>query len=196
LDKNTSGVMVIAKNAAAFASLAKQFRDRMVRKEYVALVWGRPSEGGGIINRPVGRHRTDRKKMSSLHFVPRVREAITEWQLEECFRVKTPKSESDWVSLLRLRPQTGRTHQIRVHLADQGYPIVGDVTYGSMRTHKERLQVPGIGDFPRQALHAEKLFFRHPQSDRGIEFCAPLWPDVEGLLQRLREPSPAAVGLS
>ena len=127
--------------------------------------------------------------MSSLHSFSRSREAITEWQVEETFRVGSLGSRFSWVTLLRLRPRTGRTHQIRVHLADQGNPVVGDRVYGRKRNdlNKDRLEVRDLIDFHRQALHAEKLGISHPRTGVILEIVAPLPLDMKLLLGRLRE---------
>lgn len=189
LDKDTSGVMVIAKHGQAFHQIALQFRERRVCKEYLALVWGRFDRERGIIERPIGRHRRDRKRMSSIQFLSRLREAVTEWQVEDSYRVGPHGNRFSWVTLLRVKPRTGRTHQIRVHLADQGYPVVGDRIYGRKRQDlgKNYVAVPGLVDFPRQALHAERLRFGHPRTGMSLEFCAPLFQDMKGLLDSLRE---------
>lgn len=189
LDKDTSGVMVIAKHGQAFHQIALQFKERRVCKEYLALVWGKIDRERGRIDRPIGRHWRDRKRMSSIHRRARLREAITEWQVEDSFRVGAPGNHLSWVTLLRLRPRTGRTHQIRVHLSDQGYPVVGDRVYGPKRRSlaKNPMEVPGLTDFPRQALHAEKIAFSHPRTGMTLEFHAPLSPDMKRLLDFLRE---------
>ena len=189
LDKNTSGVMVVAKDAETFRDLALQFQERRIQKEYIALVWGRFDREKGIINRPIGRHRSDRKKMSSIHRLGRSRDAVTEWQVEDSFQVAAPGHRFSWVTLLRLRLHTGRTHQIRVHLADQGHPIVGDPLYGPKQKEfaKAAVEAPELTDFPRQALHAEKLAFFHPRSATLVEFHAPLFTDIKGLLDCLGE---------
>ncbi len=189
LDKDTSGVMVIAKHGQAFHQIASQFKERRVRKEYLALVWGELDKKRGVIDRPIGRHRGDRKRMSSIHCLPRSREAITEWQVEESFEVGLRRHRFSSITLLRLNPRTGRTHQIRVHLADQGYPVVGDRIYGPKRQGliKNPMEVPGLVDFPRQALHAERLGFSHPCTGVTLEFQAPLPPDMQRLLNCLRQ---------
>lgn len=187
LDKDTSGAMVVAKHDLAFHDLARQFKDRQVLKEYVALVWGKMEPAQGSIDRPIGRHRSDRKRMSSVRFLSRKREAVTEWAVEGLFPVGAGKSHLAWITLARLRPRTGRTHQIRVHLADQGYPIVGDKIYGWKRRSfsAAEISVPGLLDFPRQALHAEKLVFYHPRSGAAMEFQAPMFDDMKKLLADL-----------
>ena len=189
LDKDTSGVMVVAKHGRAFHYLATQFRERKIRKEYLALVWGRVQHERGIINRPIGRHRTDRKRMSSRHSISRLRAAITEWRVEDCFRVGPDAGSFSRVTWLRLRPFTGRTHQIRVHLADQGYPIVGDRIYGRKRqtANRKAMAPTALAEFPRQALHAEKIAFIHPATGQVMEFRAPLPSDLQRLLDQLRK---------
>lgn len=189
LDKDTSGVMVVAKHEQAFHHIALQFKERRVLKEYLALVWGLVDPKRGAVNRPIGRHRSDRKRMSSLYSLPGLREALTEWQVKESFGVGATREANGWVTLLRLRPHSGRTHQIRVHLADQGYPVVGDRTYGRRRgvLGRDRVGLPALDDFPRQALHAERLGFSHPRTGLAVEFTAPLPLDMQRLLDSLRE---------
>jgi 23S rRNA pseudouridine1911/1915/1917 synthase len=188
LDKDTSGVMIVAKNMASFHQLVSQFQSRTVRKEYLALVYGLMRSESGVINRPIGRHRSDRKRMSSLHPMRKTREAVTEWSVEERFFLSSVRK--DWESgltLLRIRPRTGRTHQIRVHFADLGYPLVGDRVYG--RRAKGRFQAaadPAFERFGRQALHAERLCIELGKTARPTEFMAPLPPDLAGLLNYLR----------
>lgn len=188
LDKDTSGAMIVAKHERAFGRLASQFKERRILKEYLALVWGRLDQQRGLIHRPIGRHRSDRKRMSSLHTVSRLRDATTEWRVEECFGVGSPSDPFSWVTWLRVIPRTGRTHQIRVHLSDHGYPIVGDKIYGRRRQSLQSslVAVPDLVDFPRQALHAEKLRFNHPDTGTPLEIHAPLFPDMKDLLERLR----------
>jgi 23S rRNA pseudouridine1911/1915/1917 synthase len=180
--------MVIAKNGQAFHRMALQFRERRVLKEYLALAWGGMAEEKGEIDRPIGRHRSDRKRMSSLYSVSRCRAAVTEWRQEALFKLASHGGRFSWIALLRLKPRTGRTHQIRVHLADQGHPVVGDRIYGPKRqelvkNHVER----SLSDFPRQALHAERLGFIHPRTGATLKFCAPLARDMRELLDHLRE---------
>jgi 23S rRNA pseudouridine1911/1915/1917 synthase len=183
LDKDTSGVMVVAKHGRALERLAAQFKDRSVRKEYLALVWGRMKKERGVIDRPIGRHRADRKRMSSVRAHARVREALTEWRVEEFFPIGPSGGRFSGVTLLRLRPHSGRTHQLRVHLADDGHPVVGDRVYGAKAASVEST----LNDFPRQALHAERLEFKHPTTGAAMKFCAPLAPDMDGLLRDLKE---------
>ena len=188
LDKDTSGVMVIAKTAAALEWLARQFKNREVEKEYVALVWGKFPVNSGVMNQPVGRHRSDRKRMSSRYSVANARDAVTKWRVQKTFSIRTDSSSRIWVSWLRLKPKTGRTHQLRVHLADFGFPIVGDKVYGLKR--KDRLRqdcvTRELETFPRQALHALKLSFIHPMKNL-CTYSAPLPEDMRRLLNFLED---------
>ncbi|HXG51944.1 MAG TPA: RluA family pseudouridine synthase [candidate division Zixibacteria bacterium] len=185
LDKDTSGVIVVAKNDLAYTRLARQFKSRRVAKEYLGLVWGRMGSASGVIDRPIGRHRSDRKRMSSLHALARKREAVTEWTVEREFAVARGRRGDVWVTLLRLRPRTGRTHQLRVHLSDWGHAIVGDPVYGGRR--REATGIAVLDSFPRQALHAERLGFEHPRTGQAVEFHAPVPEDMAELLRALED---------
>lgn len=190
LDKDTSGVMVVAKHDGPFRHLSLQFKDRRVTKEYAAFVWGRVVQKKGVIDRPIGRHRSDRKRMSSLHSLPRSRSAVTEWETENSFGLPSLQGSLFWVTWLRVKPHTGRTHQIRVHLADQGFPVIRDQVYGRRKQgvpKKEDLAIPGLVDFPRQALHAERLRLVHPRTGVSLEFTAPWFEDMKGLLELLKQ---------
>lgn len=154
LDKDTSGCILIAKNDAAHAALAKQFAERTTRKTYLAVVRGRPRATAGVITGAIARHPVHRQRMSVSNR-PDARAAETAWKL---------LASDGKTSLLECRPKTGRTHQIRVHLKHLGHPIAGDRVYG------------GGADFPRQLLHAWKLEVLHPRTAQPLEFCAPL-PD-------------------
>ena len=167
LDRGTSGVLVAAKNDAAHRGLAEQFRDHTIERIYRALVRGLPGGDEGRIDRPVGRHRRDRKRMSVAS--PAGREALTAWRVLERFA-------RSGVSWLEIRPETGRTHQIRVHLASAGMPIVGDPIYG--RRDPTRL-------LERPALHAAVLGFRHPRAGETLRFDAPEPDDLADALRRL-----------
>lgn len=171
LDKDTSGVLVIAKDAATLADLGAQFRKREVEKQYLAFVWGRMRRSSGTISEPIGRNPTHRKRMAVRQGG---REAVTSYAVCE---------QLDGMTMLRLFPKTGRTHQIRVHLAAIGHPIVGDAVYGSGRTHR------GGALIQRQALHAERITFRHPHTGERVAFVAPLADD---LVQLRRRSAPAA----
>jgi len=165
LDRGTSGVLVVAKRDAAHASLAAQFKDHSIERIYRALVRGVPGADAGRCDAAIGRHPTDRKRMS-VH-ARAGRAALTEWRVERRY----PRSQ---VSLLEVRPGTGRTHQIRVHLAASGLPIVGDTVYGR---GAEQL---GLA---RPALHAAVLGFTHPSSGARLRFEAPLPPDFRAALE-------------
>lgn len=167
LDKDTSGVLLIARTAAALADLGDQFRQREIAKQYLALVAGLPRTVTGTIDRPIGRHPVQRKKMA---VQAHGRVARTRYEVLERFRR---------VALVRAFPETGRTHQIRVHLSAIGHPIIGDALYA--RAH------PGTADLiARQALHAEAIAFRHPGSGRDLRITAPLPADFVAALVALR----------
>lgn len=172
LDRDTSGVLVAAKNERSLNQLVNQFKDRKVRKEYLALVWGCPHPAQGTIQTLIGRHTRDRKKMSATP--KRGRPAVTVYETMEVF----PE-----IALIRLRPETGRTHQIRVHLAHIGHAVVGDTHYGS-RTVKH-LPAP----VHRQLLHAAALTFDHPTTGKRLTFTAPMPADMAALLAVLRQES-------
>jgi 23S rRNA pseudouridine1911/1915/1917 synthase len=174
LDKQTSGVMVIARTAPAIRSLGRQFKDREVRKEYIALVHGKVAQLEGIVDAPLGRDPVDRKKISVR--ARKRRTAVTRYRLLEYVGP---------CSLLSVHPETGRTHQIRVHLASLGHPVVGDTVYGGGRRLSGNLQplVSGLGRF---FLHAHRLEFRHPRTGAALEFSAPLPEELAQLLDELR----------
>lgn len=171
LDRDTSGVMVVAKTQQAMDSLAAQFQDRRVQKVYVAVVAGIPSPAAGRIETLIGRSRTDRKKMSATP--SRGKAAITNYRLVEVF---------DGFSLVRLRIETGRTHQIRVQMAHIGCPVAGDAVYGGNR----RRLWEALGGCERQMLHAETLSFIHPSTGERVEYTAPLPPDMLAFVDGLR----------
>ncbi|MBD3380369.1 MAG: RluA family pseudouridine synthase [Candidatus Omnitrophica bacterium] len=161
LDKDTSGVMVVAKNDRALRSLGKQFRNRTVNKQYAALVKGRVELDNGVIEAPLGRHPVDRRKMCV--DPEKGRNARTVYHVVKRFEKFT---------FLRLELDTGRTHQIRVHLKHLGYPVLGDRTYG------------GPAVMSRQALHSEKLGFSHPDTGRRVEFTVPVPEDMMRVIER------------
>lgn len=172
LDKDTSGVLVAAKSAPALDHLARQFKDRSVEKIYLALVQGRPKTNAGEVTLPIGRHPVDRKKMSVRS--RRSRPATTVWQ------VRTPYLGC---CLLQVRLMTGRTHQIRVHCAAMGHPILGDRVYGGpTQLALGESQLP-VG---RQMLHAWRLTIQHPVRRERMTFEAPLPPDMADLINALR----------
>jgi 23S rRNA pseudouridine1911/1915/1917 synthase len=169
LDRGTSGLMVVAKNDRAHAELARQFHDREVEKEYVALVWG-VVQAGRRIDLPIGRDPADRKKMSAR--ARRARSATT--------RV-TKALHMPGVSLIHVAISTGRTHQIRVHLSAIGHPIVGDAVYGGLRRRVAGDLRPVLA-LNRPFLHAGRLVFHHPADGRKMEFEAPLPQDLQSVL--------------
>jgi 23S rRNA pseudouridine1911/1915/1917 synthase len=170
LDKDTSGVMVIAKSDKTHHALVELFKTRQVKKVYHAIVDGSTAQRHGSVSKPIGRHRSNRKKMAVLEHGGR--EALTSWKvLEELNHSMT---------YLEIRPETGRTHQIRVHMAYLGHPVAGDRLYG--RKNNEYLAL-GI---KRQCLHAYSLSFNHPVTGREQYFIAPLWPDMAETLEKLR----------
>ena len=182
LDRDTSGVLIVAKTDRAHESLARQMKKRSVVKEYVALAAGRPKLRKGEIALAIGRDPKDRKKMKGFRTPapPSIREARTLYAIEK-----------EWpalgLSLLRLRLITGRTHQIRVHLAAIGCPIVGDPVYGKPRyTQVKDMELKkALVAFPRQALHAEKIAFHHPATQQIVELEA-AWPeDLKDLVNRV-----------
>jgi 23S rRNA pseudouridine1911/1915/1917 synthase len=170
LDKDTSGALVVAKTDAAMARLAADFHGRRIRKEYLAIVHGRLPGQEQRVETEIGRSGHDRKRMSARP-PGRGRNAVT--------HVKAVEELGDF-TLARVRIETGRTHQIRVHMAFIGHPVAGDRQYGGRR---ERA---GAGSFPRQMLHAETLAFAHPSTGRAVSFKAPLPADFAAALARLR----------
>jgi 23S rRNA pseudouridine1911/1915/1917 synthase len=176
LDRGTSGLLVVAKDDETHRALARQFASRRVEKEYLALVHGAPAGRQGEIAAPIGRDPVHRKRMSAR--APRGREARTSWQIEE---------RLDGAALLRVRIHTGRTHQIRVHLASIGHPVAGDVTYGGTRAPSCRLADAreALRGLRRPALHAARLVFTHPATGERVAFASPLPPDLLAVLHRL-----------
>ncbi|WP_376100558.1 RluA family pseudouridine synthase [Roseomonas sp. CCTCC AB2023176] len=179
LDKDTSGVMVVAKSDVAHQALSTAFAERNLERAYLALAWGLPSPAAGEVEAPVGRHPTDRKRMAVVQRGGK--HALT--------RYVTERAWGTACALLRCRLATGRTHQIRVHLAHLGHPLVGDPVY-LRRTPTASRGLPEatrdvLLSFPRQALHAATLAFRHPVTGEELSFSSPVPPDMAALIAAL-----------
>ena len=174
LDRGTSGLMVVAKHDAAHQELSRQFSDREVEKEYVALVWG-VVQTGRRIDEPIGRDPGNRQKMSTR--ARRSRSAVTRVTYAHHFK---------GVSLLRVAIATGRTHQIRVHLSAIGHPIVGDSTYGGVH-RRVPANLRAVMRLERPFLHSGRLAFTHPSDGRRVEFESPLPPDLQTVLDDIQQ---------
>jgi len=172
LDKETSGVLLVAKDDASHRGLSEQFAGRHLRKEYLALVSGVPRLKAGVVERSISRHPVHRERMTTGEGG---RPARTDWEVLEVF--------GHGAALLRCRIHSGRTHQIRVHLKSLGHPVLGDVTYGWKRG-------AGQPPAPRVMLHAERIAFLHPITARPLDLHAPLPRDFETLLAELRAMPP------
>lgn len=185
IDKDTSGLLVIAKSEVAMASLAQQFYDHSIERTYLALVWGEPSEDSGTVDMAIGRSAKNRKIMDTFPEGDYGKHAITHWQVIKRLR---------YVSLISCKLETGRTHQIRIHLKHIGHPLFNDAAYGGDKIRKGT-QFSKYKMFihncfkiiPRQALHAKSLGFIHPISGEYIYFESPLPQDMEDVLQKWDE---------
>ena len=171
LDVGTSGLMVVAKSEHAYTVLKDAFRERTVDKRYHALVQGHPDPLVGTVDAPIDRHPTSPYKFA---VVAGGRDSVTHYEVQEAFR---------HASLLEVHLETGRTHQIRVHMAALKHPCVGDVTYGADPTLSKRLGLE------RQWLHAVRLSFAHPSDGRWVSYESPYAPDLQRALDRVREPT-------
>ena len=183
LDRDTSGVIVVAKNDLAHRRLSAAFEERRVSKVYLALVWGNPGAEQGIIDEPIDRHPRDRKRMA---VVSGGRDAVTRWRVRERF---------SFASFIEAHPETGRTHQIRVHMANMKNPIIGDATYGGDKrsfgdvAHDQREHAARVNELAaRHALHARHIAFDHPGTGIRIDIAAPLPDDMADVLDLLRHP--------
>lgn len=180
LDKDTSGLMVVAKNDKTHQSLTAQFADRSLSRVYQALVWGLPNPLEGEVEGAIGRHPRARQKMAVV--TQGGKEALTYYETLEAF--------GTLVSLVSCKLATGRTHQIRVHLAHKGHPVVGDPLYGSRKrtpSGADKGLVAQLQNFPRQALHAGEIKFIHPGTGRRVSFKAPLPKDMADLLKAIKK---------
>ena len=173
LDKDTSGVLAIARTLSALRSLSAQFKNRSVQKRYLALVSGVIKKGSGTIDVALGRHVRERKKISVHTNMPR--EAMTLYRVKERFKQAT---------LVEVEIKTGRTHQIRVHMAHIGHPVLGDRVYGGVRA-----ATIGQEPLPRQMLHAASLSLYHPETGHPMTFSAPPPQDMAGVIEGLRSPA-------
>ncbi len=179
LDKDTSGVLVVAKNDRAHQGLSEQFKEHSVLRKYKALVYGMMEDTSGTIEADIGRDRFDRKRMSTR--TRKGRAAVTHWRVQEAF---------DGMSLLEVTLETGRTHQVRVHLASIGHPVVGDMVYGTAKKIRSIVLKPvedALKKVKRQMLHAGYLSFSHPDTNKRLEFEAPVPDDYENILGIARE---------
>lgn len=180
IDKETSGLLMVAKTLQAHNSLVKQLQERTIEREYLAITKGRMI-AGATIDEPIGRHPTDRKRYAVRHTG---KEAITHYRVVERFASHT---------LIRVKLETGRTHQIRVHMAHAHFPLVGDPVYGGRfqlpPDCSEQLEIE-LRAFKRQALHAEKLGLIHPETGAYCEWIQPLPEDMSRLLEALRDNEP------
>jgi len=165
IDRDTSGLIIAAKNDFAHQRLAAQLQDHTLARTYECIVIGHPREDAGTVDAPIGRHPADRKKMA---VVPNGRPAVTHWELLE---------RLTGCSWLRCRLETGRTHQIRVHMASLGHPILGDTVYGAKKP------VPGLQG---QCLHAVGLRFLHPRTGKAVELRCPLPEEFRSQLDKRR----------
>ena len=181
LDKDTSGLLVVAKDETTHQKLAKQFAAKTSEREYNAIVWGKFKQNSGVIDAPLGRSKSDRKKIT---VIAGGKNAVTEYEVIEQF---------EYLALLKIHLRTGRTHQIRVHLAHIHHPVFGDGTYGGREIvvggieGKKKAEVKNLLEImPRQALHAKKLGFVHPHTKKMIRFESELPEDMKAVLSFLR----------
>jgi 23S rRNA pseudouridine1911/1915/1917 synthase len=183
LDKDTSGLLIVAKHDGAHVRLSRDLAERKIKRTYDAVVWGVPREGSGRVETLIGRSRSDRKRMAVRRAEGRI--AVTHYRVVE---------EYEFASRLAVKLETGRTHQIRVHLAHSGHPVFGDPTYGGRRrtyggysgaTMARARQCLEVID--RQALHAARLEFTHPIKRESMEFTAPLPDDINSLISKIGE---------
>lgn len=208
LDRNTTGIMLVAKSEEAHWRLARQFENRTIQKTYVALCHGIPPLKGGVINAPIGQDRYVREKQAIRKLESGGKEAITLYEVQETFNamsegrgrmsdvkqapllgglptsaIRNPPSDISSIGaccLVKLTPKTGRTHQLRVHMTYLGHPMVGDTIYGGKEIHLADFS------FARQALHAYEIRFMHPATLKEMTLSAPLPPDIRELTERLQ----------
>lgn len=179
IDKDTSGVLVVTKNDLSHQHLAEQFKDHSIKRRYLALIHGAPNGQSGIIDQPVGRHPTQRKKMSGK--AKKSKRAVTHWKILKQYNINR-------LSLVELQLETGRTHQIRVHFTEINCPLIGDPLYGnrSRTTAIKDMELRKLIDrLPGQALHAQSLGFIHPRSGKYLEFFSEIPETLQNILTYL-----------
>ena len=178
IDKDTSGLLVVAKNDEAHLNLSAQLKEHHVSRIYTAIAIGNFREEEGTVNAPIGRHPIDRKKMAVIHNSDlRSREAITHWSV-----VARGEADGNSFTLLRCQLETGRTHQIRVHMASVGHPLLGDAVYGGANTRFEsRHRASIVG----QCLHAGELHLTHPRTGKEMQFTAPMPANMQHVVDIL-----------
>lgn len=201
LDRNTTGVMLVARSDEAHWRLARQFENRTIRKTYLALCHGIPEMKADVIDMPIGKDKFIREKQAIRKIESGGKEAVTLYEVQETFPPidakffhnsqhaadkKTPAPLTGF-SFVKLSPKTGRTHQLRVHMSAIGFPMVGDTMYGGREIHAE--DTAGPFTFDRQALHAAEITFVHPVTLQTMTLKAPLPPDIHRLLQFIRHPA-------
>jgi 23S rRNA pseudouridine1911/1915/1917 synthase len=179
LDKDTSGLLVVAKNDLAHQVLQKQFGDRSLSRTYYALVWGIPPLLADEIDAPIGRHARDRKKMA---VTGKGKASLTRYRVLKVF-----DSGAVQACLVECKLATGRTHQIRVHMAHIKHPVIGDPVYGRKNISTKDMIAAVLYDFPRQALHARELQFLHPRTHKRMRFNSDIPPDMAKLLRQLKK---------
>lgn len=178
IDKDTSGLLVVAKNDEAHLALSAQLKEHRVSRIYTAIVIGNFREESGTVDAPIGRHPVDRKKMAVIHNSDlRSRDAVTHWSV-----ISRGEADGNTFTLLRCQLETGRTHQIRVHMASVGHPLLGDTVYGGANTRfeaKHRASITG------QCLHAGELRLTHPRTDKEMQFTAPMPANMQHVVDIL-----------
>lgn len=179
IDKETSGILLVAKTPQAFENLQLQFKERIVGKTYIALVHGNVSPNEGEIAVPVGRLPWNRERFGVL---AGGREALTKYKVLETFTTSIDKRNKEQLTLLLLTPKTGRTHQIRVHLKYFNHPIFGDYLYAGRKTSKKDREI-----LPRVFLHAKNITFKHPKSGEVVSFESKIPYDLSSTIDRLKD---------
>lgn len=178
IDKDTSGLLVVAKNDEAHLALSAQLKEHRVSRIYTAIAVGNFREESGTVDAPIGRHPVDRKKMAVIHNSDlRSRDAVTHWSV-----ISRGEADGNTFTLLRCQLETGRTHQIRVHMASVGHPLLGDTVYGGANTRfeaKHRASITG------QCLHAGELRLTHPRTDKEMQFTAPMPANMQHVVDIL-----------